>query len=424
MPAVVGQRGVIEEVRLDHPIHLHVLEMVGDALEESLANISVVRRGIRLSVVHRGAALRPAAVSGARPVVLVIGIADREFAVERVIDAEQPSSDVDLVIVVRVPAKAVGPHTSSEVSGCIWADRPIECRDVGNRKGRQRAPQRVVGRDDVRLTGDWETRGGVESVAIADRYDTDQPRGGRVKDFALVDRPIQRIMPYDIGRLQYLWVAEVSLPLGSSRKSIDEAGVDRAVIVEAVHVNKPKSLAAPGNLRNRPACGSSPVILGQGEFLAADCIHEEIPRVQLIAGEEIVYVAVQLIGAGFRGVGDKTTAGVPVLCGKGVLDDRHLLYRGVGYRALLRPLVTFRITEGRAVKPIFSGHRLAAVDPRRKLAAAEDRVAIRLHWHKARLQLQQGLGKTNVSPRHPRKIAIVGGTNRMRYRGILGVNQF
>src|SRR2546429_4250905 len=38
MPAVVCQRGVIKEVGADDPVHLQVLEMVGDALEEALAN--------------------------------------------------------------------------------------------------------------------------------------------------------------------------------------------------------------------------------------------------------------------------------------------------------------------------------------------------------------------------------------------------
>ena len=173
MPAVVGQRGVIEEVRLDDPIHLQMLEMVGDALEESLSDVGVVRGRIRLPVMHGGAALRTTAVSGARPVVLVIGIADGELTVECMIDTEQPSSYVNFVIVVRVPAKAVGPHTCSEVSGCVWADCAVERRDVGNRKGCQRTPQRVVGRDDVRLTGNWQPRGGVESVAIANRYAID-----------------------------------------------------------------------------------------------------------------------------------------------------------------------------------------------------------------------------------------------------------
>ena len=153
------------------------------------------------------------------------------------------------------------------------------------------------------------------------------------------------------------------------------------MVVEAVHVEEPERFASPGDLRNRPAHGSPPVILGQGEALT----QKEVRRVQLIGGQEIVHVAVELVGAGFRGVGDKATAGVSVLCGKGVLDDGHFLHRGVGYRALLRPLVTFRITESRAIKPIFSGHRLAAVDPGCKLAATEDRVAVRLHRHKARL---------------------------------------
>src|SRR6266404_5269629 len=100
MPPVIGDGGVVEEVRLNHPVHLQVLEMVGDALEESLPDISVVLGRFRLSVMHRGAALRSAAVRGTRPVVLVVGIADGELAVERMIDSEEPSSHVNLVVVV------------------------------------------------------------------------------------------------------------------------------------------------------------------------------------------------------------------------------------------------------------------------------------------------------------------------------------
>src|SRR5438876_9094273 len=107
MPAVVGQRRVIEQVRLDHPVHLHVLEMIGDALEESLAYVSVVLGRIRLSIMYRGTSPRPATVSRARPVILVVGVADGEFIIERVIDAEKPGSNVDLVIVIGAPAEAV-----------------------------------------------------------------------------------------------------------------------------------------------------------------------------------------------------------------------------------------------------------------------------------------------------------------------------
>ena len=183
-------------------------------------------------------------------------------------------------------------------------------------------------------------------------------------------------------------LAEVALLLERRRKRVHKTGVNRAVVVEAVHVDEPERFAPFGNLRNGPAHGSTPIILGQRQFLIRDCRYagkKEVPRVQLIVGEEIVDVAMQLVGAGFRGIGDKTAASVSVLCGKGILDDCHFLHGGVGHRAFLRPLVTFRIAESRAVKPILRGHGLAAVDPRRKLAAAENRVAVRLHGHKARL---------------------------------------
>src|SRR6267378_2381907 len=125
-------------------------------------------------------------------------------------------------------------------------------------------------------------------------------------------------MPHDSRRVQKPSPAEVSLPFGCGRKSVDKAGVDRTVVVETVHIDEPERFASLGNLGNRPAYGSPPVILGQRQFLIRDCRYagkEEVPRVQLIVGEKIVDVAVQLIRAGFRGVSDKTTAGVPVLCG-------------------------------------------------------------------------------------------------------------
>src|SRR5882762_9033775 len=110
MPPVIGDGGVVEEIRLDHPVHLQMLEMVGDALEESLADVSVVFGRLRLPVIHRVASLWPTAVSRARPVILIVGVADRELTVERVIDSEEPGPHVYLVVVVRVPAKAVLPQ--------------------------------------------------------------------------------------------------------------------------------------------------------------------------------------------------------------------------------------------------------------------------------------------------------------------------
>src|SRR5258707_12907975 len=107
MPGVIGHRGVIEEVGLDHPVNLQVLEMFGDALEEALADIRIVRGRIRLSVMRRDATLRPAAVRSARPVVLIVGVAVGELTVKSVIYSEKPSTDVDLVVVVRVASKTV-----------------------------------------------------------------------------------------------------------------------------------------------------------------------------------------------------------------------------------------------------------------------------------------------------------------------------
>src|SRR5215472_4757889 len=100
MPAVVSQRSVIKEVRLNHPIHLQMLEMVCDALEEALPNICVVQGGSGLPVMHSIAALWPAAVCNARPIILIISVVDREFAVERMIDSKEVCPHVDLVVVV------------------------------------------------------------------------------------------------------------------------------------------------------------------------------------------------------------------------------------------------------------------------------------------------------------------------------------
>ena len=67
------------------------------------------------------AALRPATVRDARPVVLVVGIADGELVVEGVIDSEEPGPHIDLVVVVRAPAKTI--HRERVA---------VRCWDIGN----------------------------------------------------------------------------------------------------------------------------------------------------------------------------------------------------------------------------------------------------------------------------------------------------
>src|SRR5258708_7956561 len=136
--------------------------MVGDALEEALADIRIVRGRVGLSVMHCRAALWSATVSCARPVVLIVGIADREFTVECVIDSEKPSPNVDLIVVVRAAAKAV-----------LLQLVAVQCRNIGNRKRRQRTPQRLVCGNDVGLPGNRKARGGIKSVAVPNRYTVD-----------------------------------------------------------------------------------------------------------------------------------------------------------------------------------------------------------------------------------------------------------
>src|SRR6202795_3241722 len=71
------------------------------------------------------------------------------------IDSEKKRSDIDLVIVVRVAVKAVGPQRVA-----------VERRDVGNHKGRQRAQRRVrshsarVRNDVARVSGSYQTSAG------------------------------------------------------------------------------------------------------------------------------------------------------------------------------------------------------------------------------------------------------------------------
>src|SRR5258708_13232683 len=72
-------------------------------------------------------------------------------------------------------------------------------------------------------------------------------------------------MPGDHGCVQKF--AEVALPLEGCWKRVYESGVDRAVVVEAVHVDEPERLAPLGNLRNRPAHGGPQLSWVKGSFL-------------------------------------------------------------------------------------------------------------------------------------------------------------
>src|SRR5271167_2755511 len=78
-----------------------MIKVVGDELVEPLAQVSVVRGGVSLTVILGVATLRAAAVRGSGAMVLVVGVAQGEFIVERVVNPEQKRSDIDFVIVVR-----------------------------------------------------------------------------------------------------------------------------------------------------------------------------------------------------------------------------------------------------------------------------------------------------------------------------------
>ena len=149
-----------------------------------------------------------------------------------------------------------------------------------------------------------------------------------------------------------------------ARKRVDKTRVHRAVIFQSVQVEEPESLAPLCNLRYRPADRRSPVILRQREFFLASCRiqNKEASRIQLVVAEKIVQIAMEFVGAGLRSVVDETAAGVPILGGKGVLDDGHFLHGRIRHGAFLRLLVALCVTKCRAVKPILRCHCLAAID--------------------------------------------------------------
>ena len=196
----------------------------------------------------------------ARPIILIVGVADRKFAVERVVDAEQPGPHVDLVVVVRVPAEPILPQRVA-----------VQRRNVGNRKRRQRTPQRVVRRNDVGLPRNGLPRCGIESIAVANRYPIHYSRRGRIKNLSLKDRPPQRVKDRRSIRIHRLFavqkLTEVALPLQRRWQRVHKAGVDRAVIIETIHVEKPECFTPLGNLGHRPPQGCPPVILGERELL-------------------------------------------------------------------------------------------------------------------------------------------------------------
>src|SRR5439155_1248613 len=85
------------------------------------------------------------------------------------------------------------------------------------------------------------------------------------------------------------FVNTLPLLLERSRKGVHKAGVDRAVIIETVHVEKPECFAPLGYLGYRPAHGCAPVILGERKLLVSNFSSEkEVSRVQLIVAEKIV----------------------------------------------------------------------------------------------------------------------------------------
>src|SRR6187200_1279491 len=87
----------------------------------------------------------------------------------------------------------------------------------------------------------------------------------------------------------------------------------------------------------------------------------------------------ECVSTGLRRVLDEATAGVAILCRVAGGDDLHFLDAIHRRRALLALLMSAGVAKRSAVEEVLARHGLAAVDPRVELAAAEHRVAVRLH---------------------------------------------
>ena len=98
---------------------------------------------------------------------------------------------------------------------------------------------------------------------------------------------------------------------------------------------------------------------------------------------------------------------MPVLSRKGVLDYGHFLHGAVGDSAFLGLLVTLGVAKRGAIKPVFGGHGLAAINPRLELASAEDGVAVGSHRNISRLHLEQSFRQADVGAHHSGQVFVV-----------------
>ena len=134
------------------------------------------------------------------------------------------------------------------------------------------------------MTSDRRESGWIRVVDLARENEIASKIRNRVYE-ALVWRAFRT----GIRRLSSQKLTKVPLLLERSRKGVHKAGVDRAVIIETVHVEKPECFAPLGYLGYRPAHGCAPVILGERKLLVSNFSSEkEVSRVQLIVAEKIV----------------------------------------------------------------------------------------------------------------------------------------
>src|SRR5207249_1082007 len=123
---------------------------------------------------------------------------------------------------------------------------------------------------------------------------------------------------------------------------------------------------------------------------------EKSARVQRVIREILVRATVQVIGARFRNVLNKSAAGMTILSRVRRRDHLHFLNALLRRRALVALLVTDGVSKRGAIEEVLRSHRLAAVNSGVELAATEHWIAIWLHWQVAGLNLKKRFGKTHI----------------------------
>ena len=243
----------------------------------------------------------------------------------------------------------------------------------------------------------------VARIGIAYRYAVDEASRRRIENLAGENRPPERIGADLVASQQR---AEVAGLERVRRRRVAEPRKHAGAEPRVIEVGEEERLVVPVvQLRdhNRTAKRGAVIVVAQRRLADG----EEALRVERVVGKVPVAAAVECVGARLGGVLDEAAAGVAILRRVARGDDLDLLHRVHGRRALLALLVPAGVPERRAIEEILGRHRLAAVDAGIELAAAEHRVAVRLHRQVAGLHLQHGLGKTDIAGRDDWEVAVV-----------------